>query len=146
MGFYHGVERFKKATDGVDPVLTPREYISAFARAIEAVLAGDGENGAPPSRDGLVKALTCRVRRHPTDPTAHRLLGAALLDAGSTRAGVRHLGIALRLLLVDVDAPESLHGALCARLEIGLLLTPLISIAVRAGRPALLRRMLRLLP
>jgi hypothetical protein len=155
MGFYYGIERFRDATVDFGPVLTPHEYASAFRRAMRVVLGGDGcpcpsrdtPNGAPsPSRHVFVQALICRVRRSPTDPTARRLLGAALLDAGSTRAGVRHLGIALRLLLAHADARDSLHGSLCARLGIGLVLIPLISIAARSGRPALLRRMIGLLP
>lgn len=155
MGFYCGVERFRNATVGRDAVLTSREYAAAFGLAMRMVLDDDGcsgsspraENGAPsPPRDGLVRALLRRVRRCPTDPTAHRLLGAALLDAGSTRAGVRHLGIALRLLLADADARSSLHGWLCARFEIGLVLIPLISMAARSGRPEFLRRVIGLLP
>lgn len=143
MGFYRGVERFRNATAGRDPVLTSREYVAAFGLAMRVVL----EDDAPPStRDGFIEALHCRVRRSPTDPTAHRLLGAALLDAGRTRAGVRHLGIALRLLLAGADARSSLHDSLCARFEIGLVLIPLISMAARSGRAELLKRVISLLP
>src|SRR6266545_811093 len=148
MGGYYGIERFRHATADLRPVITPREYASAFALATQAVLGGDGhlclsrgtQDGAPlPPRDVIVRALICRVRRRPTDPTAHRRLGAALLDAGDARAGIRHLDIALRLLLADAATRGSLHGALCARLEIGLLLIPLISMAARSDRPALLQ-------
>jgi hypothetical protein len=155
MGSYYGTERFRQATVDSRPVITPREYASAFALATREVLGGDGhlcrsrgiQDGAPlPPRDVMFRALICRVRRRPTDPTAHRRLGAALLDAGDARAGIRHLDIALRLLLADVAKRESLHGALCARLEIGLLLIPLISMAARSGKPELLRRLVGLLP
>ena len=155
MGSYYGVERFRQATADFRPVITPREYASAFALAMREVLGGDGhlcrsrgiEDEAPlPPRDVIFRALICRVRRRPTDPTAHRRLGAALLDAGDTRAGIRHLDIALRLLLADAATRESLHGALRARLEIGLLLIPLISTAARSGRSAVLHRLINLLP
>jgi len=155
MGAYYGIERFKHATADFRPVITPREYASAFALATRTVLGGDGhlclsrglQDGAPlPPRDVIVRALICHVRRRPTDPTAHRRLGAALLDAGDARAGIRHLDIALRLLLADTARRESLHRALCARLEIGLVLIPLISMAARSGRPELLRRLVSLLP
>lgn len=151
MGFYYGAGRLKRASVDFGPVVTPREYIAAFRAATGAVLGGD----ALPCRDSnavtslsspvFVQALLCRVRRCPADATAHRFLGVALLDAGSARAGVRHLGIALRLLLADVEARTSLYGSLSARLEIGLLCVPLVSVASRAGRPALLRRLLGLL-
>lgn len=155
MGFYYGGRLFRKATVGLDPVLTPHEYTSAFERAMRVVLGGEAPadpspatlNGVPPPSSGvMVHALTRRVRRCPTDPTAHRHLGAALLHGGSRGAGVRHLGIALRLLLADAGARESLHGSLRVRLEIGLVLVPLIPIAAGSGRPALLRRVISLLP
>jgi hypothetical protein len=155
MGFYYGVERFRRAGVGFDPVLTPREYAAAVAQAMRLVLRGEGDpdpsRGTPngsssPFSTGVVQAFVGRVRQCPTDAQAHRLLGAALLDAGSPRAGVRHLGIALRLLLADASARGSLHGSLCARLQIGLLLIPLISSAARPEGPALLKRVIGILP
>lgn len=155
MGFYYGAERFRKATANFGPVLTPHEYTSTFALARQEIVGGvppycessDRPDGLPRRRcDVFVQAFIGRVRRSPNDPTAHRLLGAALLDAGSARAGVRHLGIALRLLLAGADRRPSLHSSLCARFEIALVLIPLIPVAARSGRPALVRRIISLLP
>lgn len=150
MGFYYGAGRFRAADAGRCPVITPLEYVSTLGQATGTVLDGDGRPRRPSPGgepgDGFVQMLVRRVRKNPTDPTARRLLGAALLDAGSARAGIQHLGIALRLLLAGADAQASLHRSLCARLEIGLVLIPLIRVAARSGRPALLRQVLSLLP
>jgi hypothetical protein len=148
MGFYYGAERFRNATGDSRPVMTLQEYSSAFQLAMSTVL-GSGERShstlnlaSSSSSDVFVRALVNGVRRSPTNPTLHRLLGAALLNDGNIRASTRHLGMALRLLLAD--ARGSLEGSLCARLEIRLLLIPLISIVARSGRPALLSRMIAL--
>lgn len=152
MGSYFGIERFRNATVDFRPVITPHEYSSAFWQATRLLVGSEERPVTPPAsgptplRSVFLRTLMGSVRRRPDDPAAHRRLGVALLEAGNTRAGARHLGIALRLLLADPAARESLHGTLCARLEIGLLLVPLIPIAARSRRPYLVRRLLQLLP
>lgn len=151
MGSYYGVARFENALHDCRSVLTWREYTAIFREASCSVAAlpddaqsgRSGEMSSP--RRTVIEWLMCRVRQCPTDATAHRLLGAALLGSGGDGAGVRHLGIALRLLLADLDERASLYDVLCTRLDIAWLLVPLVSVAARSGRTQLVRRLMSFL-
>lgn len=69
-----------------------------------------------------------------------------VVEDEARRGRLRHRRIDLGLLVAETVSRESLHATLCARLEIALLLAPLIPIAARSGRPDVLRGLMGLLP
>ena len=149
MGFYHGSKRRRPSSQDTGPVITPREYTALLAGALRAVVGrqesdtcrpGVAEAGAAP---GLLEGLSRRVRRQPDDPTGHRMLAIAHLYAGSRKPAVRHLEIAVNILLAQAATTRCLHRALCARLELALLVPVLVPLCLQLGKRETVRRLVR---
>jgi hypothetical protein len=149
MGFYYGRARGGPWSEDVRPLITPREYATLLARAMRMVTSR-----TPPESDtycspaallsatsGLVEGLSRQVRRHPGDPATHRRLGIAHLYAGDCKPAVRHLQIAVNILLAQSTAGGSLRQTLCARLELALLLPVLLPLCLRLGKHETARRL-----
>jgi hypothetical protein len=88
----------------------------------------------------LIKGLRRRLHDRPKEATTHRMLAIAQLHAGNCKAAVRHLAIAVNIL-VEPTSSECLRRTIHARVELALLLPILIPLCVRLGRRALGRRL-----
>lgn len=68
------------------------------------------------------------------------MLAIAQLHAGNCKAAVRHLAIAVNILVAPTSS-ECLRRTIHARVELALLLPILIPLCLRLGRRALGRRL-----
>jgi len=83
----------------------------------------------------LVRDLRRQLRHRPFDATANRMLAIAELRAGNCKAALRHLGIAVNILLSPASR-GCIGDGLHARLELALLLPLLIPLSLQLGRRA----------
>ena len=141
MGFNFASRWRRSFASAGGPSITPHEYLSLVAGAGRTVLFEPMESDTSrldvvqekaPSSDPL-ETLVRRVQRDPSDPRAHRRLGIAHLEAGNCREAVRHLQIAVNLLLAQATGTDSLR-TVCARLELALLLPVVIPLCLKLGR------------
>jgi hypothetical protein len=146
MGFFHGST--PSSWGDVGPIVTSREYIRLLAGATRRVISctpqdsdicRSGAAGAAALSD-VIQGLSRRLRHRPEDATAHRMLGIAELHAGNGRAALRHLAIAVNLLLAATTG-GCLQRSLHARVELALLLPTLITLCPRLGRRTTARRL-----
>jgi hypothetical protein len=146
MGFFHGSAR--PPWGDVGPIITSREYIRLLAGATRSVISCTPQDsdicrsGAPGAvaLSSVIQGLSRRLHHRPEDATAHRMLGIAELQAGNRRAAVRHLAIAVNLLLAPTT-DGCLQRSLHARVELALLLPTLITLCLRLGRRTTARRL-----
>jgi hypothetical protein len=147
MGFYYGSMRSPLSGDA-GPIITPREYILLLSGATRMVISCTpqssdtcrlGVTGAV-AISTLIEGLSRRLQHRPEDATTHRMLAIAELHAGNCKAAVRHLAIAVNILLAQTTK-ESLQQSLDARVELALLLPILIRLCLRLGRRATARRL-----
>ena len=146
MGFYYGSTR--PHLGDVGPIITPREYILLLSGATRMVISCTPQ-GSDTCRSGtagtvaistLIKGLSRRLRLRPGDATTHRMLAIAELHTGNRKAAVRHLTIAVNILLATTTR-ECLQQSLYARVELALLVPTLIRLYLRLGRRATARRL-----
>ncbi len=148
MGFYYGSARLHPSSEDSSMVITPREYTLLFGGATRAAIScGPQESDTARSRTaraaaspGLIEALSRCVRQRPEDPTPHRMLAIAHLAAGQCRPALRHLEIAVNMLLAQ-RTKGCLRESLYARVELAVLLPVLIPLCVRLGKRATVRRL-----
>ncbi len=148
MGFYYGSARLHPSSEDSCMVITPREYTQLFRGATRAVIScGPHESDIDHSgtaravaSPGLIETLSRRVRQWPEDPTTHRMLAIAYLAAGHCRPALRHLEIAVNMLLAQ-RTKGGLRESLYARVELAVLLPVLIPLCVRLGKQATARRL-----
>jgi hypothetical protein len=148
MGFYYGSTRSPLSTGDVSPTITPREYILLLSGATGMVISCTPQ-GSDTCRSGsagavaistLIEGLSRRLQHRPADTTTHRMLAIAQLHTGNCKAAVRHLAIAVNILLAPTTK-KCLQQSLCARVELALLLPTLIRLYLRLGRRAPARRL-----
>jgi len=147
MGFYYGSARRSLSSDDIGPIITPREYIHLLSGATRMVISATPQ-GSDTCRSGaaavaisaLIKRLRRRLHHRPEDGTTHRMLAIAELHAGNCETAVRHLAIAVNILLAPTTS-ESLRESLYARVELALLLPILMRLCLRLGRRATARRL-----
>ena len=149
MGFYYGSPRRSLSSDDIGPIITPREYIRLLSGATRMVISASPQ-GSDTCRSGaaaavaispLIKGLRRRLHHRPEDGTTHRMLAIAELHAGNCETAVRHLAVAVNILLTPTTS-ESLQHSLYARVEFALLLPILMRLCLRRGRRATARRLL----
>jgi hypothetical protein len=148
MGFYYGSTRAARSSGSVGPIITPREYISLFSGATRMAISCSPQDSdtcrSGPAGAGaistLIKGLGRRLQHRPADATTHRMLAIAELHAGNHKAAVRHLAIAVNMLLAPTTK-ACLRQSLYARVELALLLPTLIRLYLRLGRRATARRL-----
>ena len=139
MGFY----LHSRQKDDLNPVLTPREYVSLLGNAIERVVQapvrscdtykrGMAEFAAGRS-SSAVEAFDRFVHRYPEDPVGHRMLGLAHVGVGHFKLGLAHLILALKILKRDVSAPTPVDESLRLQLEAGLIRLLLLPVCMRLG-------------
>jgi len=132
MGFYY---RSRPASQDDGQVITPREYTALVADAVSWVTSDPYRGAAEATTtSSLLERLSRRARRHPLDPTTHRRLGIAHLYAGNCKPAVRHLEIAVNILLAQATTRGCLRQTLCARLELALLLPVLLPLCLQLGK------------
>ena len=148
MGFYYGSTPPRLSSEEIGPVITPREYTMLLAGAVRMVFPS-----TPPESDtyrpgtpraamtwGRIEGLSRRLRDHPDDATTHRMLAIAHLHAGHCIPAVRHLEIAVKMLLAQAST-GCLQHSLSARVELALLLPVLVPLCLRLGTPATARQL-----
>jgi hypothetical protein len=129
------------------PVITPREYATLFADAMRGVIGPrESDISRPegldaPAAPGALEELLRRVRRHPQDPAGHGMLAIAHLRAGHCRTAIRHLEIAVNLLLAQAATGRGLRCSLAERLELARLVPVLIPFCLELGKPDTARRL-----
>jgi hypothetical protein len=152
MGFYYRSTRHLLPPGEVGPVITPREYILLLSGAMRTV-ASCTSLGSDVSRSGargtvaistLIEGLSRRLQHRPEDASTHRMLGIAELHAGNGQAAIRHLTIAMKMLLAQTTT-ECLQQSLYARVELALLFPILMRLCLRLGRRATVRRLVGVL-
>jgi hypothetical protein len=152
MGFYYGSTRAPLSSGDVGPIITPREYIVLLSGATRMVISctPQGSDTCRPGPAGavaistLIEGLSRRLRHRPADATTHRMLAIAELHTGNHKAAVRHLAIAVNILLAPTTK-ACLRHSLYARVELALLLPTLIRLYLRLGRRATARRLVNAL-
>jgi hypothetical protein len=151
VGFYYGSTRLL-SSDDVAPAITPHEYIHVLSGTMRMVISSTPQ-GSDTCRSGaagsvvlssLTRGLRRRLHDRPEDATTHRMLAIAELHAGNCKAAVRHLAIAVDILLAPTSG-ECLRRTMYARVELALLLPILIPLYVRLGRRRMARRLVRAL-
>jgi hypothetical protein len=148
VGFYYGSTHRFLSADEVAPAITPREYVDVLSDATLMVISSTPQDsdtcrsGAASSvaMSTLVMGLHRRLRDRPVDATTYRMLAIAELHAGNCKAAVRHLAIAVKILLAP-PSHECLRRTMHARVELALLLPVLIPLCVRLSRRAMARRL-----
>jgi hypothetical protein len=148
MGFYYGSTRVLRSSGDVGPIITPREYIALFSGATRMAISCTPQGSdtcrsspaGPVAISTLIRGLSRRLQRRPADATTHRMLAIAELHAGNHKAAVRHLAIAVNILLAPTTK-ACLRQSLDARVELALLLPTLIRLYLRLGRRATARRL-----
>ncbi len=138
MGFYYG----SRPASQDDAVITPREYTALLADAVSSVTSDIYRDAAEATTTStLLERLSQRARRYPRDPTTHRRLGIAHLYAGNCKPAVRHLEIAVNILLAQTTTRGCLQQTLCARLQLALLLPVLLPLCLQLGKRETARRL-----
>jgi hypothetical protein len=148
MGFYYGSTRRPLASDDIGPIITPREYIGLLSGATRMVISATPQGSdtcrsrvaAAVAISTLIKGLRRRLQHRPEDSTTHRMLAIAELHAGNYETALRHLAIAVNMLLAPTTS-ECLRQSLSARVELALLLPLLMRLCLRLGRRATARRL-----
>jgi hypothetical protein len=148
MGFYYGSTRARLSSADVGPIITPREYIGLFSAATRMAIScspqdSDTRRSRPAGAVATsthIKGLSRRLRDRPADATAHRMLAIAELHAGNHKVAVRHLTIAVNILLAP-STKGCLRHSLYGRVELALLLPILIRLYLRLGKRATARRL-----
>jgi hypothetical protein len=148
MGFYLP----SRQKGDLNPVITPREYVSLLRNAVEQVVQASGrrsegyERGVADLAAGqpssAVDAFDRFVHRYPEDPVGHRMLGLAHLAAGHFKLGLAHLTLALKILKRDGGLPIPLCESLRLQLEAGLIRLLLLPLCVRLGLRGSVSRLL----
>ena len=152
MGFYYGSTRRPLSSDDIGPIITSREYIRLLSGAVQmvtsATLQGSDSFRASPGGtvaiSSLVEGLRRQLRDRPQDGTAHRMLAIAELHAGNCERAIRHLAVAVKMLLSPSPSP-CLRRSLYTRVELALLLPILIRLCCRLGRRTTAHRLVGLL-
>lgn len=148
MGFYYGSTRSRLSSENIGPMITPREYTSLFADAMRLMISrtpleSDIHRSALPGvavTSGLIDGLSRQLRHRPDNPTIHRMLAIAHLHAGHYTPAIRHLTIAVNILLPRTTK-SPLQQGLRPRVELALLLPVLVSLCLRLGRRATAHRL-----
>jgi hypothetical protein len=147
MGFYYASKQHRPTSDGAGPVITPREYVALLACAMRGVIGPQASDTRPgvaetAAASDRLEDLSQRVRRHPREAAAHRMLAIAHLQAGNRRSALRHLEIAVSILLAQAALRGCLHRSLSARLELARLIPVLIPLCLQLGKRDTVRRLL----
>ena len=148
MGFYYPAARRRPSTHDGGFVVTPGEFTTIVAGALSAVIGTGGSDtyrprfADPAGVSATLANLSARVRRNPGDAEGHRMLGIAYLSVGNCKPAIRHLEIAVNILLGLSVVRGPLHSTLRARLELTLLVPILVPLYLRLGKSETLRRFL----
>jgi hypothetical protein len=146
MGFFHG-----GAGLGPSPhenlVVTPREFTGLVASTLRSVVGmADSDTYQPGVTDRAAAStpekLSARVRAHPEDAAAHRMLAMAHLSAGNARPAGRHLVLSADLLLRQCAGAPTLRATLRSHLELKLLGVILVPYYSRLGKARVVYRLL----
>jgi hypothetical protein len=148
VGFFYRSARRHLLSGDVPPTITPREYVQLLSDATRMVMSCSPQiSDIDRSRAGdavaismLIKGLRRQLHHLPADATTNRMLAIAELHAGNCKAAVRHLAIAVNILLAPTSR-ECLQQSLHARVELSLLLPAVIPLCLRLGRRAPARRL-----
>jgi hypothetical protein len=143
VGFYYRPTVRESSAGDITPTITSREYVRLLSNATRMIIGTTPQCSDTYHPDvwdaaatsALVRGLRRQLRHRPVDATANRMLAIAELRAGNCKAALRHLGIAVNILLSPASRGcfgDGLH----ARLELALLLPLLIPLSLQLGRRA----------